>query len=270
MAVPASCESRGRKSSLTWATYLRNLSMGHCLGGFRNFWRLSTRSATPCGLSVVGSGASPARRAPFRTFDDTARSQASSGTSSMTRTMSKRERSGGGREVLMERSCEWSYFPFGLVTAMTVALADNLHTSPAFATERVCCSIASWIFSRSCTRMLENSSMQQTPRSARTSAPASSTHSPSSFVAEHVSPAEVVPQPVVRTHRGASFEANRRNCDFPVPGSPTSNKCGVPRRRSPDPVSARDGSAESSSPTSSEPTPPMSVRSKASLIVLRR
>ena len=40
-----------------------------------------------------------------------------------------------------------------------------------------------------------------------------------------VSPAEVVPVPVVSTERGESCDAKRKNCDFPVPGSPTISMC---------------------------------------------
>jgi len=40
----------------------------------------------------------------------------------------------------------------------------------------------SWMVARSCSRMAENSSMQQSPLSARTNAPASSIHSPPSYI----------------------------------------------------------------------------------------
>eukprot|EP00968_Pinguiococcus_pyrenoidosus_P016479 scaffold1596_cov302-Pinguiococcus_pyrenoidosus.AAC.48 len=72
--------------------------------------------------------------------------------------------------------------------------------------------------------MALNSSMQHSPRSARTSAPASSCHSPPSLTAEHVNPALVVPTPVVMTARELSIAAKRRNWLFPVPGSPTINR----------------------------------------------
>jgi hypothetical protein len=74
-----------------------------------------------------------------------------------------------------------------------------------------------------------NSSMQHTPRSASTNAPASKVHSAPSFTAEQVKPAEVVPTPVVSTARGLRRAANRKNCDFPVPGSPTISKCDCAR-----------------------------------------
>jgi hypothetical protein len=56
-----------------------------------------------------------------------------------------------------------------------------------------------------------NSSMQHTPPSASTSAPASSTHSPLSFTAVTVSPALLLPLPVVITARGLSRAAYLRS-----------------------------------------------------------
>ena len=66
--------------------------------------------------------------------------------------------------------------------------------------------------------------MQQTPWSARTSAPASVIKSPLSLVYEKVRPADVLPIPLVKTARLDSFVAYFKSCDFPVPGSPTINK----------------------------------------------
>ena len=57
-----------------------------------------------------------------------------------------------------------------------------------------------------------NSSMQQTPPSASTRAPASKCHSPPSRTADTVRPAFVEPTPVVSTERGASLEAYLSNC----------------------------------------------------------
>lgn len=64
--------------------------------------------------------------------------------------------------------------------------------------------------------MHPNSSMQHTPLSAKTNAPASRANSlvRSSRTAAHVNPADVVPTPVVMTDRGHSAAANRKNCDF--------------------------------------------------------
>lgn len=59
--------------------------------------------------------------------------------------------------------------------------------------------------------------MQHTPPSAKTSAPASSCHSPPSLTAVTVNPALVDPMPVVNTERGINLDAYFRNCDLPVP-----------------------------------------------------
>ena len=69
----------------------------------------------------------------------------------------------------------------------------------------------------SCSWMLLNSSIQHSPPSAKTKAPASNCHSPESLTAATVSPALVEPMPVVRTERGMILAAYLRNCDFPVP-----------------------------------------------------
>ena len=98
--------------------------------------------------------------------------------------MSKRDRRGGAMPVFALTLSFTSYRLFGLVTANIVARVLSLHTMPAFAIEIVCCSIASWMDARSCSRMEPNSSMQQTPRSASTNAPASRVHSPPSRTAE--------------------------------------------------------------------------------------
>ncbi|OMH78615.1 hypothetical protein AX774_g7987, partial [Zancudomyces culisetae] len=98
--------------------------------------------------------------------------------------------------------------------------------------------------------------MQQTPRSANTNAPASSIHSPPlppSRTAATVSPALVVPTPVVSTDRGDNFAAYFKNCDFAVPGSPTSNKCISPRTLSPSLLCL--------------PVPPIMTKSNASLTI---
>mmetsp|Transcript_71318 Transcript_71318/g.195463 ORF Transcript_71318/g.195463 Transcript_71318/m.195463 type:complete len:222 (+) Transcript_71318:975-1640(+) len=100
--------------------------------------------------------------------------------------------------------------------------------------------------------MLSNSSMQQSPPSASTSAPASSIHSPpASRTAVHVSPADVEPMPVVSTARGLSLAAYRSTCDLPVPASPTSSMCDSPRTFMP--------------VASVWPTPPSSVSAMPSL-----
>lgn len=58
------------------------------------------------------------------------------------------------------------------------------------------------------------------PVSASTKAPASSINSLFSLAQLTVSPAPVVPVPLVITLRGFSLHAYLSSCDFPVPGSP--------------------------------------------------
>jgi len=65
----------------------------------------------------------------------------------------------------------------------------------------VYCSIASWILDLSSPLIKENSSIQQTPQSAKTRAPASKINSDPSLKQATVKPADVVPIPVVRTDR---------------------------------------------------------------------
>lgn len=87
----------------------------------------------------------------------------------------------------------------GLVAAIIVALVLILQTIPPFAILIVCYSIASWILARSSFLINENSSIQHTPQSARTRAPASKIYSAPSLKQATVNPAEVVPIPVVWT-----------------------------------------------------------------------
>ena len=82
-----------------------------------------------------------------------------------------------------------------------------MQTIPAFATEMVYCSIASWTLPRSSGFMIENSSIVHRPQSARTRAPASRTHSGPSLKAATVRPALVEPIPVVFTDLLESYVA---------------------------------------------------------------
>ncbi|OBZ79856.1 hypothetical protein A0H81_00483 [Grifola frondosa] len=67
-----------------------------------------------------------------------------------------------------------SYRPHtGFAAASTLVREFSTVVMPAFAMEIVCCSIASWMATRSSSRILSNSSMQTTPVSARTIAPPS-------------------------------------------------------------------------------------------------
>jgi hypothetical protein len=83
------------------------------------------------------------------------------------------------------------------VAANIVHLEFILQHKPALAILIVCCSIASCTLPLSSGLIKENSSMQQTPQSARTRAPASKIHSFPSLKAATVRPAEEVPIPVV-------------------------------------------------------------------------
>ena len=62
-----------------------------------------------------------------------------------------------------------------------------------------------------------NSSIQQSPPSASTNAPASSCHSGPSLSAVTVRPALVEPTPVVKTDLGTIVAAYFKNCDLAVP-----------------------------------------------------
>mmetsp|Transcript_70435 Transcript_70435/g.178529 ORF Transcript_70435/g.178529 Transcript_70435/m.178529 type:complete len:205 (-) Transcript_70435:22-636(-) len=129
-----------------------------------------------------------------------------------TTTRSKRLRSGGGNPELTTKEAPGSYEaprpcaepPLQFWAATTLHRERSRHTSPALATETVCCSIASCTAALSWLRIVENSSMQHTPPSASTSAPASRTKSGPSRMAAHVKPALVQPSPLVRTLRTIS------------------------------------------------------------------
>mmetsp|Transcript_59047 Transcript_59047/g.71080 ORF Transcript_59047/g.71080 Transcript_59047/m.71080 type:complete len:204 (+) Transcript_59047:833-1444(+) len=159
----------------------------------------------------------------FRRKEDTFSSRCNSVESTKLKIKSKRERRGASIPVFPTISLFPSKRPpLGFATAITVVRQLSLHTIPALAIERVCCSIASCIVVRSSARTQPNSSIQHTPRSANTRAPASKEKSfDPSLTAAAVRPADVVPTPVVRTDRGDRAAANRRNWDLPVPGSPT-------------------------------------------------
>jgi hypothetical protein len=88
-----------------------------------------------------------------------------------------------------------------------VALELILHTIPPLAILIVYYSIASCTLPLSSFLINENSSMQHTPQSANTKAPASKIHSLPSLKAATVNPAEVVPIPVVMTDLKLIFYA---------------------------------------------------------------
>ncbi len=85
------------------------------------------------------------------------------------------------------------YLPYtGLAAANTDVLAFNYVVIPAFAIDTVYYSITSWIDVLSLSSILSNSSMQQTPISAKTRAPPSKQ---SSFVTGSLNTAAVNPTP---------------------------------------------------------------------------
>mmetsp|Transcript_5151 Transcript_5151/g.21026 ORF Transcript_5151/g.21026 Transcript_5151/m.21026 type:complete len:207 (-) Transcript_5151:272-892(-) len=105
---------------------------------------------------------------------------------------------------------------------------------PALAMEIVCCSIASWIATRSSSRILSNSSMHTHPPSAKTIAPPSNMNPPSeSLTTDAVKPAAEDPFPEVYTQMGAVFSTNLRNCDLAVDGSPINRTLTSPRNFAP-------------------------------------
>ena len=87
-----------------------------------------------------------------------------------TQRQSKRCKIGSVSSTFSERVHELSYRPpIGLAAAMTEHRAWREVTMPALDIEMDCCSMASWIEVRSCSFILSNSSMRQTPRSLRAS-----------------------------------------------------------------------------------------------------
>mmetsp|Transcript_17799 Transcript_17799/g.38121 ORF Transcript_17799/g.38121 Transcript_17799/m.38121 type:complete len:266 (-) Transcript_17799:777-1574(-) len=121
---------------------------------------------------------------------------------------------------------------FGFAAAVTLHLAFKVTCMPALAIVTHCCSIASWIATRSLYAILSNSSMQMTPRSARTMAPASRVNSRvvESRTMAAVRPTPLEPRPVVLIAKGEVFMTNRSICDLPQDGSPTIKMLMSPRR----------------------------------------
>ena len=153
---------------------------------------------------------------------------------------SKRESSAG---LILMFSCtvlERLYTPpAGFAAASTAALAGSVAVSPAFATETLCCSIAS--SNAACSLgILSNSSTQHTPPSDSTIAPASKAYPPvlASFTTVAVNPALLTDRPLTYMPLGASPEAAFRSWLLPSPGSPTTRQWMLPRTgSSPDPRS---------------------------------
>ena len=145
-------------------------------------------------------------------------------TSFTTHNTSNRDKIGSVSSTLSLKVREESYLPpIGFAAEITEHLACKLVTIPAFEMEIDCCSIASWIDTRSWSFILSNSSIKHTPRSAKTNAPPSNTHSRviGSLCTAAVKPTAEAPFPVVYTHLFAVFSTYFRNCDFATPGSPS-------------------------------------------------
>ena len=123
--------------------------------------------------------------------------------------------------------------PLGLAAAITEHRACSVVTMPALDTEMLCCSMASWMLTRSWSFILSNSSMRHTPRSASTRAPPSNVHSRviGSRCTAAVRPTADAPLPVVYTARAAVFSTYFRNWDLATPGSPSSRTLMSPRIR---------------------------------------
>mmetsp|Transcript_28138 Transcript_28138/g.76182 ORF Transcript_28138/g.76182 Transcript_28138/m.76182 type:complete len:227 (-) Transcript_28138:67-747(-) len=135
--------------------------------------------------------------------------------------------------MFLARSMVGSKLPnCGFAAASTLQRAFSVTCMPALAMVTHCCSMASWMATRSPRPILSNSSMQITPRSARTMAPASRVNSraPGSRIIAAVRPTPLEPRPVVLTARGAMFMTKRSICDFPQEGSPTRSTLMSPRR----------------------------------------
>mmetsp|Transcript_18826 Transcript_18826/g.64108 ORF Transcript_18826/g.64108 Transcript_18826/m.64108 type:complete len:342 (-) Transcript_18826:199-1224(-) len=150
----------------------------------------------------------------------------------MSHMTSKRLSSAAGRLMFSEGDHLGLYLPpTGLAAASTEDLALSVVVMPALAMEIVCCSITSWMEVRSVSSILSNSSMQQMPMSAITSAPPSSTISPVSVsrVTAAVRPAPELPRPVVYTPRGDTFTMCFSSWLFATPGSPMRQRWISPR-----------------------------------------
>mmetsp|Transcript_26743 Transcript_26743/g.50937 ORF Transcript_26743/g.50937 Transcript_26743/m.50937 type:complete len:214 (-) Transcript_26743:816-1457(-) len=120
----------------------------------------------------------------------------------------------------------------GLAAASTEQRAFREVWMPALAMVTVCCSITSWMATRSASAILSNSSMHTMPLSASTMAPASSRRSPLSlsWVTAAVSPTPEEPRPVVLMASGATFMTARIIWDLATEGSPTISTLTSPRR----------------------------------------
>lgn len=136
---------------------------------------------------------------------------------------SNRDRSAAGRLMFLCTLYLLLYLPNrGFAAARIEARALSEVVIPALAIETVCCSITSWIAVRSYSLILSNSSIQHTPMSASTRAPAYRKTSlvKGSIVIAAVSPTPELPLPDVYTPLGAIWAMCLSSWDFAMPGSP--------------------------------------------------
>mmetsp|Transcript_69417 Transcript_69417/g.203733 ORF Transcript_69417/g.203733 Transcript_69417/m.203733 type:complete len:213 (+) Transcript_69417:1368-2006(+) len=120
----------------------------------------------------------------------------------------------------------------GFAAATTPQREFSVTCMPALLMVTHCCSMASWIATRSPRPILSNSSMQMKLRSASTIAPASRVNSlvPGSRIIAAVRPTPLDPRPVVLMAPGERFMTKRSICDLPQEGSPTRSTLMSPRR----------------------------------------
>mmetsp|Transcript_7124 Transcript_7124/g.12162 ORF Transcript_7124/g.12162 Transcript_7124/m.12162 type:complete len:279 (-) Transcript_7124:698-1534(-) len=160
-----------------------------------------------------------------RTWSAIMRSRSGSISSRIMYTRSKRDRSESCSPTFACTGLLLLYLPpyMGLAAASTEQRAFRDAWMPALAIVTVPCSMTSWMATRSLSLILSNSSIQTTPRSASTIAPASSLRSPVSLsaVTAAVRPTPEDPRPVVLMASGARLSTKRSSCDLAVDGSPT-------------------------------------------------
>ncbi len=119
---------------------------------------------------------------------------------------------------------------FGFAAARTVVSHLSVAWMFALLIVMLCCSSASCIAQPSSFVILSISSMQQSPRFASTSAPASRLHPcrNSSLTTAALSPAPDAPLPVTYLAFGATCCILFSSWDFAAPGSPTRSMCMSP------------------------------------------
>ena len=154
--------------------------------------------------------------------------------------MSNLDKSAAGKLIFSCGDNLVLYLPYnGFAAAKIEVLAFNVVVIPALEMEMVCCSITSWIAVRSVSSILSNSSIQQIPLSANTSAPPSKIISSvtGSLKTAAVKPTPDEPLPVVYTDLGAILLIAFNNCDLATPGSPIRHTLISPLIFNPSPIS---------------------------------